>query len=202
MPMDQLLRSLEGEPELSNQASELVYSSTHVVGIGLNDKTPEQLKTKCWMYFPESDSSFYRATVFSNYAPSNVPLPGEQWSLMCEISESPDRPVDRDLIVEETIQGLLSSKLITEDDEIVSRWHRRLEYGYPTPWYGRDAVVDPINRSLMEMGIYSRGRFGAWKYEVSNQDYSLIQGVEVVNHILQGKEERTFHGDMNDYPIT
>jgi hypothetical protein len=39
--------------------------------------------------------------------------------------------------------------------------------------------------------VYSRGRFGAWKYEVSNQDHSLMQGVECVNHLLRGEEELT-----------
>ena len=41
------------------------------------------------------------------------------------------------------------------------------------------------------MGVYSRGRFGAWKYEVANQDHCLMQGIEAVDHILLGAEETT-----------
>ena len=46
------------------------------------------------MYFPEDNCPFYRATVFSNYSPNVVAKPGQQWSLMLEVSESPDKPVD------------------------------------------------------------------------------------------------------------
>jgi hypothetical protein len=62
--------------------------------------------------------------------------------------------------------------------------HKRLAQGYPTPFLGRDAVVDPMLRGFEDVGIYSRGRFGAWKYEVANQDHSFAQGYECVERLL------------------
>jgi hypothetical protein len=48
-----------------------------------------------------------------------------------------------------------------------------------------------LRRELESRHIYSRGRFGAWKYEVSNQDHSFMQGVEVANRLLSGEPEVT-----------
>jgi hypothetical protein len=49
-----------------------------------------------------------------------------------------------------------------------------------------------LQPALMEKGIYSRGRFGAWRYEIGNMDHSVMMGVEAVNHVLEGAEETVF----------
>ena len=76
--------------------------------------------------------------------------------------------------------------------DIASRWHRRLPYGYPTPQKGREALLRDIQPALESLGIYSRGRFGGWRYEVSNQDHSFMQGVEVVNRLVEGTPEKIY----------
>jgi hypothetical protein len=80
---------------------------------------------------------------------------------------------------------------------VASRWHRRLEHGYPRRGSAATRCSSRPERALQARNIYSRGRFGAWKYEVSNQDHSLMQGVEAVERILSGDAERTFNGDMS-----
>jgi protoporphyrinogen oxidase len=189
MPVDLLIKNSDVE-ELKDDAKNLKYSSTHVVGIGLEGKIPEKLKTKCWMYFPENDSPFYRVTVFSNYSPNNTPA-GENWSLMCEVSESFDKSVNCEAIIEDVIKGLQNTKLIEERDKIVSKWHHFVKYGYPTPSLERDEILRNILPKLEEKNIYSRGRFGAWKYEVGNMDHSFMQGVECADRIVKGAEEIT-----------
>jgi len=198
MPLDVLLRLLRGRDDLIREADHFVHSSSHIVGIGLAGRVPDDLTTKCWMYFPEPDTPFYRATVFSNYSPNNVAEPGAQWSLMAEVSESPDKPVNGATVVDEVLAAFKACGFVGQASPVVSRWYRRLEHGYPTPWKGRDEVLNRVDAELRALGIYSRGRFGAWKYEVSNQDHSLMQGVEAVNHLLSGVEERTYHGHMTD----
>ncbi|HKA09199.1 MAG TPA: hypothetical protein VKI99_01885, partial [Candidatus Dormibacteraeota bacterium] len=56
----------------------------------------------------------------------------------------------------------------------------------------RDRALAEIQPFLMSHDIYSRGRFGAWQYETSNMDHSVMQGVEVVNSLLLGEPEVTW----------
>jgi protoporphyrinogen oxidase len=200
MALDQLLCALTDAPELTELADRFVYSASHIVGVGFEGQPPSDLKTKCWMYFPEPDVPFYRATVFSNYSANNVARPNEQWSLMAEVSESPGKPVDASRVVDEVIQGFKRSGFITDRTTIATRWHRRLPRGYPTPWLERDDVLGAVVPKLEERGILSRGRFGAWRYEVSNQDHSSLQGVEAVDRILLGVRETTVTGRMDVEP--
>jgi protoporphyrinogen oxidase len=183
----------ETSSELKHQASKLRYSSSNIVGIGLKGKPKPELATKCWMYFPESNCPFYRVTVFSNYSPNNVPDFNTNWSLMTETSESISKPVNRETLIDETIQGLLNTQLIQSPSEIVSKWLHSANYGYPTPSLERDHILKEVIPTLDKLGAYSRGRFGGWKYEVSNQDHSLMQGVEWVNMVVLGIPETTYH---------
>jgi hypothetical protein len=112
---------------------------------------------------------------------------------MFEVSESAKyKPVNLATIVDETIQGAINTKMVKSSDEIVSIYYRRMEYGYPTPSLERDACLSVALPLLKEKyGIWSRGRFGSWKYEVANQDHSCMMGVEAVDNILHGSKEFT-----------
>jgi hypothetical protein len=83
--------------------------------------------------------------------------------------------------------------MITRDEtgDIVSTWHYYADYAYPTPSVDRDEILSAVIPWLEQRGIYSRGRFGMWKYEVSNTDHTLMQGVELVNRVALGEPETT-----------
>ena len=65
VPLHLLLKLVNDADETSvkmkSLAKEFVYSHTHIVGIGLKGHAPKLLEGKHWMYFPDSDSPFYRA---------------------------------------------------------------------------------------------------------------------------------------------
>ena len=193
MPIDRFVGMIEQAPvTLKARARELKFSSSNIVGIGLQGKPPATLGKKCWMYFPEENCPFYRVTVFSNYSPKNVPNSDTHWSLMAEVSESPHRKVDSSRLIESVIDGLKATRLIDASSEVVSRWSYRAEYGYPTPSLHRNLILKEIHSFLEPLNVFSRGRFGGWKYEVSNQDHSLMQGVEWVNRIAHAIPETTY----------
>jgi protoporphyrinogen oxidase len=192
-PLDVLVRISDLARTLEPILGNLKHSSTHIIGVGLYGQPGDNLAGKCWIYFPEADCPFYRATVFSHYSPNNVPDIRCYWSLMAEVSESPNKPVDAGCVVEDTVQGMINTRLISDRAAIHHVWHRRLEYGYPTPSLRRDETLQVIRPLLEARGVFSRGRFGGWKYEVANQDHSFAQGVESVDHWLTGAPEVTLN---------
>jgi protoporphyrinogen oxidase len=193
MPLDILCNQvLNGSvpKEVKDATSRLKHSGGYMVGIGIKQPCPS---TKCWMYFPEDNCPFYRVTYLSNYSPNMTPDKDTHYSLLCEISESEFKPVDREQVIESTIQGLVNSGLITEEDrkDIISTWVYYADYSYPTPTVERDEILAQAIPWLEEQDIYSRGRFGMWKYEVANTDHTLMQGVELVNRLVLGEPETT-----------
>jgi protoporphyrinogen oxidase len=192
LPLDLLCQMCDGlSPEARRAAAKLVHSSVHILGFGLRGSKPQGLGTKCWMYFPEPHSPYYRVTLFSNYSPNNVPSGGGFWSLMAEVCESAHKPVDGRALEDWALWAMREDGLIEADTEIVSVWHKRAEHGYPTPFLLRDEVLACVLPHLERHGVFSRGRFGAWKYEVSNQDHSCMQGMELAERLLGIGEEVT-----------
>jgi hypothetical protein len=166
------------------QAARLRHSGSYIVGVGIRQPSPSK---KCWMYFPEGNSPFYRVTYLSNYSPEVVPDAATHYSLLAEISHSGFKPVDKCTVVDETIQGMINTKLLREEDraDIVDAHLISRDYTYPTPSIERDPALKAVLPWLETKDIYSRGRFGAWRYEVGNMDHSVAQGVEWVNRMLQ-----------------
>lgn len=196
IPLDIFVALCRDVPvQVLEAARNLVHNSGLIVGIGVEG---ERRDSKCWMYFPEDNCPFYRVTNFHNYSRWNVPDGdiSRFSALVCETTYSPHKPVNREKIVEDTIQGLVNTGMLSdiERKRIVSRYLIDIPYSYPVPTVGRDAALSVINEFLESQGVYSRGRFGAWKYEVGNMDHSFMQGVEVVARILTGKGEATFAG--------
>jgi protoporphyrinogen oxidase len=192
MPLTELVKCFDDCPaDVLDAATQLHHTEGLFVGIGVADPCPS---TKCWMYFPGSDSPFYRVTYLSNYSPELTPGPGH-FSLLAEVSSSPYKREDPTDVIERTIDGMVASELLTPEQvasKIVSRQLMRVPYSYPVPTLGRDAALATIQPWLMRHDIYSRGRFGAWRYEIGNTDHSVMMGVELADRLVAGTPELTW----------
>jgi protoporphyrinogen oxidase len=198
VPIPELLAMMRPRPDsLMMTAKHLHNSHGLVVGVGVARPTDSQ---RCWTYFPEDNTPFYRMTYLSNYSPNMAP-PGHML-LLTETSYSEYRPIPKAEIVDRVVDGLIASSVLRESDRdlIVATHTMDVDYFYPIPTLGRDEALDDIQTFLLENDISSRGRFGAWRYEASNMDHSVMQGVEVVDRILLGKPEETWRPPLQRVP--
>lgn len=158
---------------------------------------------RCFHHSPSSSNaqstftiSRREPTYLSNYSPEVVPDARTHYSILAEVSCSDYKPEDPDFIVDQVIQGLVNTKMISAADRehIVDTHVIERDYTYPIPSLERDTALAAIHPFLESRSIYSRGRFGAWRYEVGNMDHSVAQGVEWVNRIVRGdvKNELTY----------
>jgi UDP-galactopyranose mutase len=188
MPLNKLVGCMESVPDAVRSATDgLHWSGSHIVGVGI-DRPAES--TKNWIYFPEPDVPFYRVTYLSNYSPYITPEP-DQTLFLTETSRSAHKPEPEETIVGRVVDGLVATGLMQESDRelIATTWLCSPDMTYPVPSVTRDASLGVIQPWLRAQDIWSRGRFGAWLYEIGNMDHSAMQGVEFVDAVLHGRPE-------------
>lgn len=193
MPLDLLVGALAQCPEhVRAAASGLRHNSVYMVGVGYESPLRDE---KSWMYFPQDHAPFYRATNFAKYSPANVPDcdTTRYCAYMTETSYSPEKPEPRDGLEERVEAGLRASGVVAGDRRVVSVHVEDIKYAYPVPTLERDASLEVIQPWLTERSIFSRGRFGAWRYEIGNMDHAAKMGVDVARRLIQGAPEELVH---------
>lgn len=183
MPLTELLALVH----VGRRPARLLHSSAEVIGFGFDGPPPPALAEVSWVYQPDLDVPFHRATVLSNYSQA-MAGPG-RWSILLECGTSPaQRPLRLQTLEADCLAVLQQWGAGTP----VSVWTKHLSMGYPVPAIGRDQVLEPALRELEEHNIRSRGRFGGWRYESCNQDYAFMQGVQAVDANEFGSSEDIF----------
>jgi protoporphyrinogen oxidase len=189
MPLDLLVAAIDECPRaLRDAATKLRHTSVYMVGVGYRTALTDD---KSWMYFPDARSPFYRATNFAKYAAANVPEAGTAsfCSYMTETSYSQHRPEPRAGIEERVEQGLRATGVVAGAPPVASIHVEDIPYAYPVPTRDRDDALAALQPWLEEREIYSRGRFGTWRYEIGNMDHATKMGVDVARALVQHQPE-------------
>jgi protoporphyrinogen oxidase len=194
LPLEAFVARLKHAPEKVRAASKkLLFNRLFSVGIGLRRPCPSD---KNWIYFPNPKTPFYRMTYLSNYSPDIVPGgdTGRYFAVLTETTYSRFKPLPEGDFAEAIVQGLIDEGILEPSDRklIETTFLIHAAHAYPIPSVDRNDALEVIHEYLEPRGIFSRGRFGSWKYEIGNQDHSLMQGVELVDRWLDGTEERVF----------
>lgn len=186
MPLPALLR-VAGSPH-AKRAETLIANEVFVVGLGFNGEPPDTLADKSWLYSPDRDVAWHRATMLSNYDQANAGV--GRWSILFEVGRSQFRQVPDHKALADCRAALHS--LGADLDRLASTWTRTVAMGYPVPTLGRDPFLAEINAELASKDIRSRGRFGGWRYESCNQDYSFMQGIEAIDAFHEATPENVY----------
>lgn len=189
MPLDRLVSAIADAPEeVRSAATRLRHNSVYMVGVGYETPLADD---KSWMYFPQSSAPFYRATNFAKYSPSNVPdgNTARYSAYMTETAYSPEKPEPREELETRVEEGLRASGVVDGRPSVASIHVENIDYAYPVPTLERDAALAVIQPWLMRREIFSRGRFGSWRYEIGNMDHAVKMGIDAARRIVTGQDE-------------
>jgi len=189
IPLDRLVAAIGHCPRDVRAAAEaLEHTCVRVVGVGCERPL---LDDRSWLYFADPAVPFYRVTNFAKYAAANVPAAdtSRYSSYLTETAYPSGRIEERDALEKRVVDALIETGLIERDTPVASRHTIEIEYAYPIPTLTRDSALNVIQEWLMQHDIYSRGRFGTWRYEIGNMDHAVKMGVDVARRLAEGRAE-------------
>lgn len=183
MPLDELIARSDLS-EFHGQAKSLRYTSVVAIGLGLRGPVPPVFHDVGWIFSAEPEVPFYRVTVHSNLSPHNVPAGADHWSLLMETAHKPGNVPPAEPLIRASLAALSRWGISVRDEDLADTWVYEVDHAYPVPSLGREEAVDPILRALRDRGVYSCGRFGAWRYESANQDDCFVEGIANASSLI------------------
>jgi protoporphyrinogen oxidase len=189
IPLDRLVTAVRSCPsDVRAAATALEHNGFVMVGVGYEAPLEDD---RSWMYFPEGRTPFYRATNFAKYARANVPGgdADRYCSYLTETSYSAHSARPGNELQRLVPEALEANGLVRTGTPIASIHTVDLEYAYPIPTRDLDATLAAIQPWLMNHDVYSRGRFGSWRYEMGNMDHAVKMGIDVARLLVEARPE-------------
>lgn len=177
IPLPELVRIIDSVPSEVKSASEkLRWTSLYVVNIGIDR---DDISDKHRVYYPEEDFIFHKLGYYQNQSSSMVPKGNS--AVSAEISFSKNRPIDKNNLIERTIEDLIRAKVLTQDDRILLTHVLTLPYAYAGYDHQRNEAVSAIKEFLKKNDIYLCGRYAQWKYQ--NMEQNILAGKKMAEQL-------------------
>lgn len=177
IPLPELIRISDGLPEwLTASACNLRYVSVYNINIGVKR---EGISDKHWIYFPEPEFIFYRVGFPMNFSKDMAPFGTS--SMYVEVSHLPEKSIQEDILKEKVMDGLMTSGILKDNDDILVMDIRDIKYAYVIYDIFRRDNIKKIKDYFEEHGIYTTGRYGSWEH--SSMEDAIIQGREAADKI-------------------
>ena len=168
--------------EVEDACRGLAYQGIFNVNIGVDRPV---LSDKHWVYFYEDEFPFHRLSFPGNFSPKNVP--DGKSSISTEVAFSRHRPLDREHVVERTIEALHSAGILERGDTIELVQAEEILPAYVIYDLEHERKVTTVRTWLREQRIWTAGRFGEWQY--FNMDHSMASGKTAAEAILAADRE-------------
>lgn len=182
VPLPELIPMIDGAPEdVLVAAGKLACTTCITVNIGVNR---ENISPAHWTYFYDRDYIFTRLSFPHMFSPRCTP--DGCGSIQAEIYFSKKyKPVDRmpEEFIEPVIKDLLRCGLLREDDQILFKDARLIEYANVIFDLDRKDALKIVRGYLKDVNIHCAGRYGMWGYHWT--DESFKSGELAVKHILE-----------------
>lgn len=179
MPLPELVRVIDGTPEdVVAMADALEYMSLRVelLQVGNPVDTPVQR-----IYSADRDVPAHKMAF--NHNSSDGLRRRDSHAIMCEVSLSPEKPVDVDSIADRQIEFFCDLGFLGSPEDVVWRSHLDVKYAYPVYTHERPGLVAGIKRWLDRHDIHTVGRFGDWEY--INSDKCVHKGLTLGHELRE-----------------
>jgi UDP-galactopyranose mutase len=169
IPLPEMIRMVPDAPtSVRDAAKRLINNSVYIINLGVDRR---DLSDYQWIYY-DGDEPFYRIHFPSMLSSFNTPKGAGAVSV--EIAYSRLRPLNRENLVELTIEKLNKTGILRPSDKIIYQNITDLKYAYVIFDHHRKASVKQVRNFLRKHGIETCGRFGEWDYLWMDQ--SILSG--------------------------
>ncbi|KIO68274.1 hypothetical protein B4064_1764 [Caldibacillus thermoamylovorans] len=153
-PFNKLLQYID-QQEYNSIKNNFSYNKVLVFNLGFDKKS--KINDIHWMYIPDKSINFYRIGFYDNI------LDSDKLSMYVEIGYSPSEKIDINRELNLTMENLRQMEIV-DDHKLVSYSSIIMDPAYVHITKDGQKIKDAKKNELANMGIYTIGRYGDWKY--------------------------------------